>query len=163
MSPWSIIIASLFVGTAAVAGPPTSRIEQNKATVRKFEEEFKNKANHAIVDELMTADYRAHGFGPVALDRAGMKQLGRSVVTAFPDVHVTIETLLADGDIVVTRCSVKGTHKGTFNGIPATNKPIAFAEMHMYKLAGGKIVEQWSNVDLLAILTQIGAIPPPKP
>jgi predicted ester cyclase len=59
-----------------------------------------------------------------------------------------IESIVADGDLVVTRVSV--------------NKPIRFGEMHMYRLKDGKIVELWSQVDFLAILTQIGAVPPPK-
>ena len=165
MSLGSIVIvtASLFLGTIAAAAPATKKLDQNKAVVRKFEEEFKNNANHAIVDELMSKDYRAHGIGPAPLDRDGIKQLGKAIVAAFPDVHVTIESVVAEGDVVVTRCSGKGTHKGPFQGVPATNKPIAFTEMHMYKLAGGKIVEQWSNIDILAILAQIGAIPAPKP
>src|SRR5262245_50538295 len=113
MSTWTFALASLFLGTVAVAGPP-SKLEPNKAVVRKFEEEFKNKANHLIVDELMAPGYQAHGLGPAALDRDGIKQLGGAIVKAFPDVRVTIDSLVAEGDIVVTRCTVKGTHKGAF-------------------------------------------------
>jgi predicted ester cyclase len=157
-----IAIASLCLATVASADPSTKTLDANKAVVKKFEEEFKNKANHAIVDELMAPTYKAHGLGPAPIDRAGLKQLGAMIVTAFPDVHATIESIVAEGDTVVTRCSVKGTNKGSFQGVPATNKQVQFTEMHMYKLAGGKIVEQWSNVDFLAILVQIGAVPPPK-
>jgi steroid delta-isomerase-like uncharacterized protein len=148
----------LVLGTVSVARGDS--LDKNKAAVRRFEEEFKNKANHAIVDELMASDYKAHGLGPTTFDRAALKQLGKGIVAAFPDVHATVESLVAEGDLVVTRCTVTGTHKGAFNGVPATGKPIKFTEMHMYKLRDGKIVEQWSNVDFLAIMQQIGALSP---
>ena len=137
-------------------------VADNKAVVKKFEEEFKNKANHAIVDELMAPSFQLRGIAPTPLDREGLKMLGKSIVAAFPDVHAVVESVVAEGDLVVTRVSVTGTHRGAFNGIPATGKKIQFTEMHMYQVKGGKIVATWSNVDLLAILTQIGAIPAPK-
>src|SRR5262245_21296273 len=145
--------------SSIVAAEPAA-MSKNKAVVKRFEEEFKNKANHAIVDDLMAPTYNAHGLGPIPMDREGLKPLGKGVVAAFPDVHVDVQSLVAEGDIVVTRCLVKGTHKGPFNGIPPTAKKIEFTEMHMYQLRDGKIIEQWSNVDFLAILTQIGAVPP---
>ncbi len=157
-----IALSTLLVASVVVPGIATADPAKNKAVVQRFEDEFKNKANHAIVDELMAPSYKAHGFGPEPFDRAAIKQLGAGIASAFPDVHVTIESIVADGDLVVTRCRVTGTHKGAFHGVPATGKKINFTEMHMYRLADGKIVEQWSNVDFLTILTQIGALPAPK-
>jgi len=156
----STALLALSISTAARADAPSA--EANKAVVRKFEDEFKNKANHAIVDELMAPTFQGRGFGPAPIDREGLKQLGKMVVGAFPDVHTTIESSVAEGDLVVTRIAVTGTHKGAFQGVPATGKKIQFTEMHMYQLKAGKIVAQWSNVDLLAILMQIGAVPAPK-
>jgi len=155
-----VLLAVSFTSAARAEAP--SAQATNKSVVRKFEEEFKNKANHAIVDELMAPAFQGRGFGPAAIDREGLKQLGKAVSSAFPDVRVTVESIIAEGDLVVTRCSVAGTHKGAFNGVPATGKKVQFTEMHMYQLKGGKIVAQWSNVDVLAILMQIGAVPAPK-
>jgi predicted ester cyclase len=156
----STALFALSLSTAARAEAPSA--EANKAVVRKFEEEFKNKANHAIVDELMASTFQGRGLGPAPLDRDGLKQLGKMIAGAFPDVHATIESIVADGDLVVTRVSVVGTNRGSFNGIPATGRKIQFTEMHMYQVKGGKIVALWSNIDQLAIMTQLGAIPAPR-
>lgn len=161
VAPVALVVVALSSASIVSADAPSIQA-RNKALVLRFEEEFKNKANLAIVDELMAPAYRAYGIGPVPLDRAGLRQLGKAVGAAFPDVHVTIDAVVVERDLVVTRCSVTGTHKGPFNGIPATGKRVKFAEMHMYRLDGGKIVEQWSSVDSLAILAQIGGLPPPR-
>jgi predicted ester cyclase len=156
-----LVLLAVSLSSAARADAPSGQ-EANKAVVRKFEEQFKNKANHAIVDELMAPAFQARGFSPAPLDREGLKQLGKGVASAFPDVRVTVDSVIAEGDLVVTRCSVTGTHKGAFNGVPATGKKVQFTEMHMYQLKGGKIVALWSNADVLAILMQIGAVPAPR-
>jgi predicted ester cyclase len=62
----------------------------------------------------------------------------------------------------VIRNHVRATHKGAFNGVPATGRPVAWSEIHIYRIASGKIVEQWSEVNLLGLLMQIGALPPPR-
>ena len=137
--------------------------EDNKKIVRRFVEEFKNKANHNIVDELFTPDPAIHfpipGLPP---GRDALKQLGPLVVMAFPDVHVTVEDLIAEGDKVVERTAAGGTHKGEFYGIPATGKQITWTEIHIYRLKDGKITELWSQIDLLGLLTQLGAFPASK-
>jgi len=134
--------------------------EENKAIVRRFSNEFKNKANHNIVDELCTPNFTHHFKDPrVGPGREGMKNIGRMVVKAFPDVHVTIEDMIAEGNRAVERSSVKATHNGDFLGIPATGKPVRWTETHVYKLDNGKIEELWSEIDFLSIMMQIGAIP----
>ncbi len=138
----------------------TSSTEENKALVRRFSHEFKNKANHGIVDELCAKNFKHHFKDPrIAPGPTGMKNLGKVVAGAFPDVHVTIEDLIAEDDRVVERSSVKGTHKGDFFGIPATSKPVAWTEAHVYRVENGKIAELWSEVDFMSIMMQIGAIP----
>jgi|SRR5215831_6608432 len=135
-------------------------LEENKSVVRRFSNEFKNKANHAIVDELMTPGFQHHFKDPrLPKGREGMKLLGRSVVMAFPDVHANIQDLIAEGDKVVERTEAGGTHKGEFNGVPATGRPVRWSELHVYRFEKGKIAELWSEIDFLAIMAQIGAIP----
>ncbi len=134
--------------------------EENKAVVRRFSNEFKNKANYAIVDELMTAGFQHHFKDPrLPRGREGMKILGRSVVQAFPDVHANIQDMIAEGDKVVERTDAGGTHKGDFNGVPASGRPVRWSELHLYRIEKGKIAELWSEIDFLAIMAQIGAIP----
>src|SRR5215831_10405009 len=138
--------------------------EQNKAIVARFSEEFKNKGNHAIVDELFAPDFVYHLPIPgVPPGREGMKQVGGLVLMAFPDVHATIEDLLADGDKVVERTSVRATSKGEFAGMPPTGKPVTWTELHVYRIVDGKIAEMWSEMDLMGLTQQLaGAAPPAK-
>jgi predicted ester cyclase len=79
--------------------------------------------------------------------------------TAFPDVHDTIEHLIADGDKVVSRCTMRGTHQGEFMGMPPTGKEVSWTYMQMDRIEHGKFVESWVNVDDLGLLQQVGAIP----
>lgn len=134
---------------------------KNKAVVEKFAEEFKNKANHNIVDETFAADAKLHVPLPIPQTPEGLKMAGQAIVAAFPDVQVTIDQLFASGDRVVERTTATGTHKGTFNGIPATDKEVTWTENHIYQVKDGKIVELWSEINILGILSQIGAFPPP--
>ena len=132
--------------------------EQNKAIVARFSEEFKNKGNHAIVDELFAPDFVHHLPIPgVAPGREGMKQVGGLVVIAFPDVHATVEDLLTDGDKVVERTSVRATSKGEFAGMPPTGKPVTWTELHVYRISDGKIAELWSEMNLLGLTQQLAA------
>jgi len=136
--------------------------DKNKLVVRKFVEEFKNKANHDIVDDLYTPNFTHHFKDPrLPPGREAMKLLGKSVVAAFPDVHANIEDLLADGDRVIERTTARGTSKGAFNGVPPNGKPVQWTEIHIYRLENGKIAELWSEIDFLSILAQLGALPPP--
>jgi steroid delta-isomerase-like uncharacterized protein len=135
---------------------------ENKDVIRRFVQEFKNKANHGIVDELFTANFSHHFNDPrLPPGREAMKLLGQSVVAGFPDVQATIEDLLAEGDKVVERTTARGTHTGDFNGVPASGKPVTWTEMHVYRFEGGKIAELWSEIDFLGLLTQLGVVPPP--
>ena len=140
-----------------------SGVEANREVVRRFIEEFKNKGNHGIVDELVASDFVHHFPDPrIPGGCEGFKLLGQSVANAFPDVHVTVHDLVAEGDRVVERNSVSATHKGEFNGIPPTGKKVSWTEIDMYRLQNGKIVELWPEIDFLGLLTQLGAIPPPR-
>jgi len=137
--------------------------EENKAVVRRFVEEFKNSANHGIVDELFTEDFVHHFADPrLPRGRAGMKALGQSVAAGLPDVHATIEDLIAEGDKVVERTRAGGTHKGEFFGVPATGRKITWTETHVYRLRGGRIAEHWPEIDMLGIMTQLGVVPAPQ-
>ena len=134
----------------------------NLEVVGSFIEEFKNKANHEIVDELMSPDFVHHLTDPrLPEGREGIKTLGQVIVAGFPDVHASVQELLADGDMVIERTQTSATHTGEFNGIPATGRQVGWTEIHIYRLESGKIVEQWSEIDLLGLLVQLGAIPGP--
>lgn len=137
--------------------------ENNKATVRRFVEEFKNKANHDIVLELFAQGFVTHLKLPgIPPNREGFRMLGKGVVSAFPDVHATIEDLLADGEEVVERTTARATSKGTFNGVPPTGKGVQWTEIHIYRFERGKIAEHWGEIDFFGLMAQLGAVPTPK-
>ena len=76
-------------------------------------------------------------------------------------MQTTVQDLLADGDRVIERTSVRATHTGDFNGIPAAGRPVAWSEIHIYRFEDGKIAELWSGVNFLCLLVQLGVVPRP--
>jgi predicted ester cyclase len=83
------------------------------------------------------------------------------VFDAFPDTHMTIEDLIVEGDKVVGRYTMTGTHKGAYMGIPPTNKKLTMSVIEIDRFVGGKCVESWLKADTLGMMQQLGAIPTP--
>jgi predicted ester cyclase len=83
-------------------------------------------------------------------------------LSAFPDLHFTIEDMVAEGDKVVGRLPARGTHKGELLGIPPTDKQITLTMTETFRLAEGKIAEQWVNMDALGMMQQLGALSQPR-
>ena len=134
--------------------------EQNKALFRRFVDEIVNGKNTDVIDDLMAPDMVDHNLMPgVAPGLEGMKDLMKMFVGAFPDIHATIDLLIAEGDLVAGRMTTTGTHKADFMGIPATGKQVKFTEMHIVRIANGKAVEHWGNSDDMAMMQQLGVIP----
>ena len=161
---FGIIFAAIFI--AACGDSESSKAEStskaNLEVVSRFIEEFKNNGNHGIVDELMSPDFVHHLTDPrLPAGREGIKILGQVIVAGFPDVHASVQELLASGDKVIERTQTSATHTGEFNGIPPTGRQVGWTEIHIYRLENGKIAEQWSEIDLLGLLVQLGAIPGP--
>ncbi len=138
--------------------------EENKAAERRFYEEVWNKHHPATVDELVAPDVDEHnplpGQGP---GLEGFKQTVEMALSAFPDVQITLEDLIAEGDKVVARWTGRGTHRGEFMGTPATNKQVTLAGIDIYRYAGGKRVETWRQLDYLGLMQQLGRVPVTKP
>jgi len=119
-----------------------------------------NDKNVNAVDELMAANYIDHNPAPgVPSGTEGMKQLMSMFFSAFPDLHATIDVLVAEGDLVVGRMTNTGTHTGDFMGIPATGKKVSFTETHIVRIADGKAVEHWGNQDDMGMMQPLGVIP----
>jgi len=134
--------------------------EKNKAMVRRFVEEM-DKGNLNICDELLSADYLYHFPGsPEPLDRQAHKESARGFYEAFPDLRHTIEEQIAEGDLVVTRMTNRGTHRGEIMGIHPTGKATVFGVIDISRFSSGKIVEEWVQGDLLGMRQQLGAFPP---
>ena len=135
--------------------------DANKAIVRRWFEESINKKNLAVVDELFTQDYVAHmpaGAEPIR-GIAGEKALDSMFHSGFPEGVITIEDMVADGDTVVTRLTYRGTHRGDFQGIPATGKTVVMSGMQVSRIANGKIAEAWHMPDFMGMMRQLGVVP----
>ena len=133
--------------------------EENKAVVHRYFEE-ESKRNWAGIEELFAPDYVIHGAPPgISPGLAGLRQLITAFWTAFPDEHAVVEDLIAEGDKVVSRVTVRGTHQGDFMGIPPTGKQIRWTAIAISRIEDGKFVEDWFSSDDLGFLPQVGAIP----
>jgi len=130
-----------------------------KAVVESFVEEYKNQHNWDCVDTYIAEDCKLHLPLPgLPSGREGMRINGRMVCTAFPDVFVTREFSVVEGNIVVERAHAKATHKGELMGVAATGNPVTWSELHVYRVENGQIAEIWTEADFLGIMVQIGAV-----
>lgn len=137
--------------------------EQNKALVRRLMEEVFNRGNINLVDELFASDFVEREELPPGLPpgREAVKQLLTMFRSAFPDFKVTIDDVIAEGDKVVVRSTWSGTHKGEFMGIPPTSKSVSFGVFDTMRIAGGKFVEHWGQMDTMGMMQQLGVTPAP--
>jgi predicted ester cyclase len=128
-----------------------------------FEEWSKGKAAAMVaMDEMCAPNIVLHNASGMDIPNLNaLKQFVGALCDAFPDLHFTIDDIVAEGDKVVVRYTWTGTHKGGFMGIPPTNKKVTMWEIQMAKVVGGKIVEVWSRSDNLGIMQQLGVIPTP--
>ena len=135
--------------------------EENKAIVRRGFEEVWNQKKLDVIDEILAADYVGHMPGsPELQGTEDYKQFVTMYQNAFPDNQFTIEDQITEGDKVVTRWTASGTHKGELMGIPPTGLKSTVAGITIDRIAGGKIVEEWTSWDTLGMLQQLGVIPP---
>jgi steroid delta-isomerase-like uncharacterized protein len=145
-------------GAAQAADGP----EANKALVRRFFEEVWSTGDITQRDEFLAPGYRGHISGsPQAIDRDGWTAWFQGFRSAFPDARFTVEDLIAEGDRVAARLTMRGTHLGPLNGIPPTGRPVVVSGMSIERIANGRIVEGWNENDALGMLGQLGALPPP--
>lgn len=137
--------------------------EENKALSRRFYDEVFSQGNLAAVDEIVAADCVDHNPpGPgFASGAEGIKQVVGMFRAAFPDLSVTVEDQIAEGDRVVNRLSAQGTHQGELMGIPPTGKSVSIGIVDIMRIQGGKVVERWGEADLMGMMQQLGVVSPP--
>ena len=135
--------------------------ENNKAVVRRLLEEVWNKGNLSLVDELFTPNFEFHDASTPDLGRGPESEKKRVTLyrNAFPDLRITIEDMIAEGETVVTRWSCRGTHKGDLSGIAPTGKPITISGITVSRFANGKIAQGYANWDALGMMQQLGIVP----
>jgi steroid delta-isomerase-like uncharacterized protein len=137
--------------------------EQNKALFRRFVDEIFNHGNVSLADELLAPDFVEHEELPpgIPAGREGVKHLSTMLRSAFPDLKATIHDIIAEGDKVVVRMTWSGTQKGEFMGIPPTGKSVSIGVFDIVRIAGGKLVEHWGQMDNMGMMQQLGVIPAP--
>ena|ERR1051326_6025902 len=133
---------------------------ENKAFIRRWFDEVWNQGRAELIDEMSAPDTVATGIGhsTESRGRAMFKAFYTNMRETFPDLHVKIEDIVAEGDKVVVRLSVEATHTGNALA-PATGRKVSFLAIVMARLANGRIVEAWNAIDQLGILHQIGVLP----
>jgi steroid delta-isomerase-like uncharacterized protein len=137
--------------------------EENKAIVRRLNDEVWSKGRLEVIDELIADDFVATVVGaPEQIrGRQGFREFVVMYRTAFPDLRITVDEQIAEGETVVTRWTASGRNEGELMGMPATGKQATTAGININRVAGGKLVEGWGLFDQLGLLQQLGAVPEP--
>ncbi len=132
-------------------------VEENKAVTHRMIDEVWNKGNVDVLDEITAPDYARHLVGQdKPLDREGQKRRLSSFLTGIPDHRLSIENLFGEGDQVVFRIAVRGTHGGSLLGVAPTGKPIMLTAIDILRFENGKIVDHWGQMDMLGLRQQLG-------
>ena len=138
--------------------------EENKALARRFMDEVYNKGNVDFIDEVVASNLVVHDpTSPEGMTSGvqSAKQFVEVYRNAFPDIQMTVEDLIAEGDKVVTRWTARGRHQGELMGIPPSGNPVEVTGITVDRIEGGKVVETWANYDALGMMQQVGAVPEP--
>jgi predicted ester cyclase len=138
-------------------------IEENKAIVRRFFEELLSTDNFAVADEILSPAFRFYFAGsPVAMDVESYMEFLVARRAAFPDRRFVVEDMIAEGDKVSARFTMRGTHKGEFRGIAPSGTELTMTGIDMIRLSEGKMVEDRVEVDQLGMMQQLGAVTSPQ-
>jgi steroid delta-isomerase-like uncharacterized protein len=119
-----------------------------------------NEGNLDVLDELFAEGYVDHTEGYRGVE--AVKQQISAFRVAFPDLHVTVEDTVEDGDRIATRTTVTGTQTGDLMGIPATGKTVSVCAVDIARFDGGKVLERWGGLDMYALMRQLGVVPEPQ-
>jgi len=137
--------------------------EANKDLIRRYQDAY-NAMELDHLEELLHPDWQSNNWPddvmPQSIENA--KVMHRMFKEAFPDLHVTTEDLIAEGDTVVHRWTVRGTHKGEVIGLAPTGREVTAGGISLFRIADGRIVEHWAYADELGFLDQLGATLPPE-
>ena len=140
-------------------------VDHNKAVSRRWIEVF-NERNDAGEADVRADDYVAHApasLEPAPLDGEAWTKFLAGFVEGFPDLKITVEDAVAEGDLVAQRVHFEGTHTGEFQGLPPTNRKVDFHGLELNRFVEGRVVEHWFQLDSLTLLQQLGLTVVPGP
>lgn len=133
--------------------------EQNRTAVRRFIEKGLNQQNMAVMESYFSPQLVDHALPPgMPGGREGRKLFAQVFFAAFPDIHIHIDDLLAEGDRTVLRWSAHGTHKGELMGIPATGRQVTMTGISIDRFENGQSVEHWEVIDQMGLMQQLGVM-----
>jgi steroid delta-isomerase-like uncharacterized protein len=122
--------------------------------VERFYDEVLNQQRLDLLDTLIAPDFVEHGFPPI-VGAEGFRAFVSGLIEALPDLELTVDDWVVEGDRVAARIGVRGTHRGEFLGYPPTNRPIQWTAIHIWRVADGRLAERWSEADVLGIVEQL--------
>ena len=170
----AVLVAMVAVGVTASAavqdGTPSAAgatpclatgVEENKELVRRYWAEVWRPGGEAVVAELLAPDERHHwGFGDDTVGHEAFTERLRGFLAAFPDIRFTVEQIVGEGDLVVSRWTATGTQTGHFFDIAPTGTAVEWTGINVFRIACGRIAESWGQADHLGLRRQLGALPP---
>ena len=139
--------------------------EENKAVVRRWVEEVQSAHRFEVMEEIFATDIVNHdhaGGLPSPQGIEGIREFFKGMFAGFPDFRAVIEDQIAEGDKVVTRKVVSGTHQGEFMGIPPTGNRFEVPVIDIFRVVDGKCTDHWSVVDQMGMMGQLGLLPGPN-
>ena len=138
-------------------------INRTESLISRLFAEVFNQGNLAVVDELLSPDHFTHtSFCGASPGPGGLKWLIAMFRTAFPDLHCTVEDEIRDGDQFAAHWTMRGTHRGLFMGNPPTGRQVEVQGMIFGRIENGRIAEDWTLIDQIGILQQLGLVPPAR-
>jgi predicted ester cyclase len=141
----------------------TAQETSNKTTFRRFHDALNTGDVELIsktIDELVEPNAVIRTPLPIEATGAQLaKEVFGRLLRAYPDLHITVEDLIEEGDKIVSRNTVTGTHQGEYMGLPPTGRSVTYNEIFIVRFAGGRIVESWGVVDVFSQMKQLGVIP----
>jgi steroid delta-isomerase-like uncharacterized protein len=150
--------------TPAPAPTPVPLTEANKALIRRYVEEVPNAGHFEVLASMLAPDYKRYLSASTApINAAGNQQRLAGMRTVFPDLKITIEDLIAEGDYVVYRGTARATQQAPYLGIPATGKQAAITVIEEFRFQNGKIAEHWGGPDTMDMVQQMGGVIVPAP
>ena len=149
--------------TSETSGAPSA--EHNKAVCRRWIEVF-NERDDAAEADVRAKDYVAYApasLEPAPMDSEAWTRFLAGFVEGFPDLQITVEDAVAEGDLVAQRVHFAGTHTGEFQGLPPTHRKVTFSGLELNRFVDGRVVEHWFQLDALTLLQQLGLVVVPGP
>ena len=136
--------------------------EANETFMHRWFEEVWNQKNEKAIDEMCDENVIANGLtdpeGNTVQGVEAYKNLFRTFVSAYPDIKITVDDTVCEGDKIVARCTVSATHAGEGLGVAPANQPVEFSGITIVRLKDGKIVEAWNEFDFMKMYSQLGAV-----